>query len=71
MLITGNRASGPESLEQTIQDQAKGDSLPVVTLGDPQRVVRNQTYARKCAFSLLDLLDRIETLSGTGRLFVP
>lgn len=71
VLITGNRASGPESLEQTIQDQAKGDSLPVVTLGDPQRVVRNQTYARKCAFSLLDLLDRIETLSGTGRLFVP
>lgn len=71
VLITGNRTSGAESLEQTIQDQAKSDSLPVVTIGDPQRVVRNQSYARECAVSLLDLLDRIETLRGTGRLFIP
>ncbi len=71
VLVTGNRASGVESLEQTIQDQAKANSLPVVTIGDPQRVVRDQTYARECAISLLDLLDRIETLHGTGRLFIP
>ena len=71
VLITGNRTSGAESLEQTIQDQAKADSLPVVTISDPQRVVRNQSYAHECAVSLLDLLDRIETLRGTGRLFIP
>ncbi len=71
VLITGNRTSGAKSLEQTIQNQAKADSLPVVTIGDPQRVVRDQSYARECAVSLLDLLDRIETLRGTGRLFIP
>jgi hypothetical protein len=54
VLITGNRASGDASLEQTIREHAGADSLPVVTVGDPQRVVRD-----------------IETLRGTGRLFIP
>jgi hypothetical protein len=46
-------------------------SLPVVTIGDPQRVIRDPAYARECAISLLDALDRIEMLRGTGRLFTP
>lgn len=71
VLITGNRASGTESLEQTIRDHAGPDSLPVVTLSDPQRVVRDRVYAHECAVSFLDLLDRIETLRGTRRLFIP
>jgi hypothetical protein len=71
VLITGNRASGTESLEQTIQDDTAADSLPVVTIGDPQRVVRDSVYTRACAMSLLDLLERLETLRGTGRLFIP
>lgn len=71
VLITGNRASGAESLGQTIRDQATAGSLPVVTIGDPQRVVRDRAYAHERAVSLLDLLDRIETLRGTGRLFIP
>jgi len=71
VLITGNRASGTESLEQTIQDHTAADSLPVVTIGDPQRVVRDPAYTRACAMSLLDLLERLETLRGTGRLFIP
>jgi hypothetical protein len=71
VLITGNRASGTESLEQTIRDHAGPDSLPVVTISDPQRVVRDRVYARECAVSLLDLLDRLETLRGTRRLFIP
>jgi len=71
VLITGNRASGDDSLEQTIQDHAGADSLPVVTIGDPQRLVRDRAYASECAMRLLDLLERIETLRGTGRLFIP
>ena len=71
VLITGNRARGTESLEQTIQDDTEADSLPVVTIGDPQRVVRDPVYTRACAISLLDLLERLEMLRGTGRLFIP
>ena len=71
VLITGNRASGDDSLEQMIRDHAGADSLPVVTIGDPQRLVRDRAYASECAIRLLDLLERIETLRGTGRLFIP
>jgi hypothetical protein len=71
VLITGNRASGDASLEQTIREHAGADSLPVVTIGDPQRVIREPVYARECAISLLDMLDRIEMLCGTRRLFIP
>jgi hypothetical protein len=71
VLITGNRASGDASLEQTIREHAGMDSLPVVTIGDPQRVIRDPAYARECAISLLDVLDRIAMLHGTWRLFIP
>jgi hypothetical protein len=71
VLITGNRASGDASLEHTIREHTGADSLPVVTIGDPQRVVRDPAYARECATSLLDVLDRMERLRGTGRLFIP
>jgi hypothetical protein len=71
VLRTGNRASGTESLEQTIHDHTETDSLPVVTIGDPQRVVRDPEYTRACAMGLLDLLERLETLRGTGRLCIP
>src|SRR3989475_7097065 len=45
VLITGNRASGNDSLEQVIRDHAGADSLPIVTIGDPQRLVRDRAYA--------------------------
>jgi hypothetical protein len=71
LLITGNRSSGEGSLDQTIAEQTSPKSLPVLTIGDPRRVIRDPVYARECALSLLDFVDRIETLRGTGRLFIP
>jgi len=71
LLITGNRSSGEGSLDQTIAGLAGPESLPVLTIGDPRRVIRDAVYARECAFSLLDFVERIETLRGTRRLFLP
>ena len=71
LLITGNRSSGEGSLDQTIAEHGSPESLPVLTIGDPRRVIRDPVYARACAFSLLDFVERIETLRGTGRLFIP
>jgi predicted nuclease of predicted toxin-antitoxin system len=71
VLITANRASGDDALEQVILDSGDVHTLPVITLGDPQRVRRDRDYAEECVFSLLDLLERIEGLRGTGRLFIP
>jgi hypothetical protein len=71
LLITGNRSSGEGSLDQTIAEQAGPENLPVLTIGDPRRVIRDPVYVGECVLSLLDFVERIETLRGTGRLFIP
>ena len=71
LLITGNRSSGEGALEHTSAERAGPASLPVLTIGDPRRVSRDPVYAREGALSLLDFVERIETLRGTGRLFLP
>ena len=71
LLMTSNRASGAGSLDHTIAERAGPASLPVFTSGDPRRVIRDAVYARECALSMLDFVERIETLRGTGRLFIP
>ena len=71
LLMTGNRSSGEGSLDQTLAEQAGPASLPGLTIGDPRRVIRAPVYARECALRLLDFIERIETLRGTGRLFIP
>lgn len=71
VLLTGNRAGGPHSLDRVIREFGDAGSLPVVTIGDPQGPVRDRGYARAAAISLLDFLERIESLRGVGRLFIP
>jgi hypothetical protein len=71
LLITGNRSSGEGFLDHTIAEQAGPASLPVLTIGDPRRVILDSVYARECTLSLLDFVERIATLRDTGRLFLP
>jgi hypothetical protein len=71
MLITANRAGGKNSLEAAIQDLSDSGSLPVITIADPQRLLRDATYRESAVFSLLDYLERAESLRGAGRLFIP
>jgi hypothetical protein len=71
ILVTGNRSGGTDSLDRAIRIFGNSESLPVITLGNAKRVLRDPAYAERCAISLLDLMERIETLCGTGRLFIP
>ena len=71
VLITGNRSSGPDSQDQVIHELSNETSLPVLTIADPRRVTRDPAYANGIASRLLDFLERIESLRGTGRLFLP
>jgi hypothetical protein len=71
LLVTGNRSGGPDSLDRVIQELSNETSLPVLTVADPRRVARDPAYADAAALRLLDFLDRIESLRGTGRLFIP
>jgi hypothetical protein len=72
VLITGNRnKEGPDSLEAVIRDQNREDSLPVITIADTERVLRDGAYAERVAVNLLDYLMRIDEVLGTGRIYVP
>jgi len=72
VLITGNRnARGVHSLHETIRLNNTSTSLPVLTLADSQRIFHSRSYADQVIDRLLDYLERIEDLRGTGRLFLP
>jgi hypothetical protein len=72
VLITGNRNDdGPDSLEAVIQNENRLDSLPVMTLADPDRVLRDRDYVEKVAERLLEHLFAIDTFRGAGRIYVP
>ena len=71
VLVTSNRVGGPHSLTAVVAEMGDERSLPVVTIANRRRAERDRDYAEECAFALLDLIDRIETLRGTGRLFIP
>ncbi len=72
VLITGNRnADGPESLEVTIRQRNRPDCLPVLTLADPDRIARDPGYRELVVERLFDVLIDIDSLRGTGRLYLP
>jgi hypothetical protein len=72
LLLTNNRNDdGPDSLEATIRTYNTPESLPVFTFGDADKISKSQEYAEEVIESLFDQLLRIDTLNGTGRLFLP
>jgi hypothetical protein len=72
VLITGNRnREGAVSLEATIERLGRPESLPVLTIGEPNRIFSSREYAHQAADRLLEYLDGIDNLRGTGRLYLP
>lgn len=72
VLITGNRnAEGPESLEVTIRQHNDERCLPVLTLADPDRIIRDRPYTEMVVERLLGILFDLKNLRGTGRLYLP
>jgi hypothetical protein len=72
VLITGNRnREGAASLETTIERLGTPESLPVLTIGEPNRIFSSREYAHQAAERLLEYLDGMNNLRGTGRLFLP
>ncbi len=72
VLITGNRNDDvPDSLEATIRNENQPDSLPVITIPNTSRVLRDRLYAQKVAEQILDYLMRIDEVRGVGRIYVP
>jgi hypothetical protein len=72
VLVTGNRnAEGEDSLEAAIESLRSDVSLPVLTIGDPTRVLRDRAYAADVAERILEYMLDLENMRGAGRLYVP
>ncbi len=72
VLITANRNKrGSDSLEATMREENRLESLPIVTIADPDRVLKDRAYAQEVAESLLDKLITIDDYRGAGRIYVP
>jgi predicted nuclease of predicted toxin-antitoxin system len=71
ILITANRnMKGDDSLEQTMREENTPTSLPIITIGNPDRFDES-SYREKCATRLIEILFDLENYLGVGRIFIP
>ncbi|MBW4655440.1 MAG: ACP S-malonyltransferase [Kaiparowitsia implicata GSE-PSE-MK54-09C] len=72
ILLTANRSmKGEDSLEQVLREENMTKSLPVITIGDPDRFLEDRDYRNRCVDRILEILVDIENFIGVGRLFIP
>lgn len=71
ILLTANRRMNEEdSLEGTIRKYNTTTSLPVLTIGNPDRIME-KPYRETCAMRILEICLDLENFVGTGRIFIP
>jgi hypothetical protein len=72
LLITDNRNRNvPDSLEMAILDLNTPTSLPVFTIASVPRLRKSRDYAERVIEKLFEALLQIDSLRGTGRLYLP
>ena len=72
ILITANRnQDGSDSLGAMILHENTPVSLPVFTISTADRVLQDDAYLDRVAKRLIEYLYEIDTIRGTGRLFLP
>lgn len=71
IILTANRnMKGADSLEQVIREDNTFRSLPVVTIGNKERI-DEQKYRERCAACLVEILLDIDRYMGVGRIYIP
>jgi hypothetical protein len=72
ILITANRSmKGKDSLEQVMREENTPTSLPVVTIGNIERLLTEPDYRDRCVNRLVDIVVDIEDYQGARRIFIP
>lgn len=72
VLLTANRSmKGQDSLEQVMREENTSTSLPVITIGDSDRVLTDSGYRNRCVDRLIEIALEIDEYRGTMRLFIP
>ncbi len=71
LLLTANRnLDDDSSLEQTLRQENTPDSLPVITVSAPQRIVEPE-YRARCIHALIGIVLDLENCLGAARLYIP
>jgi hypothetical protein len=72
ILLTANRSmKGKNSLEKVMREENTSTSLPVVTIGDADRVLSDPDYRNRCVDRLIEIIFEIDDYRGSRRLFIP
>ncbi|NEO18776.1 MULTISPECIES: DUF5615 family PIN-like protein [unclassified Moorena] len=72
IILTANRRmKGKDALEKVLREENNSNSLPVITIGNANRVLDEGAYRDKCVDRLLEIVIDIENYMGVGRLFIP
>jgi hypothetical protein len=72
ILLTANRSmKGKNSLEQVMREENTSTSLPVVTIGDANRVLTEPDYRNRCVDRLIEIIFDVDDYRGSSRLFIP
>lgn len=72
ILLTANRSmKGKDSLEQVMREKNTPASLPVLTIGNINRLLTEPEYRNRCVNRLVDIIVNIEDYKGARRIFIP
>ena len=72
ILLTANRSmKGKDSLEQVMREEITPNSLPVITIGNADRLLNDWEYRERCVESLIEIVLGINGYMGVSRLFIP
>lgn len=72
ILLTANRSMHEEnSLAQTLRSENTSISLPVLTIGNADRIRYDQDYRSRCAAAIVEVILDLDNYRGVGRVFIP
>lgn len=70
LLLTANRRmQGADTLEHTIREENTLTSLPVLTIGNADRMVE-RAYRERCAIRVVEIGLELQNYLGAGRVFI-
>ncbi|NEQ98431.1 MAG: ACP S-malonyltransferase [Cyanothece sp. SIO2G6] len=72
ILLTANRSMKDEdSLEQVMREENTQNSLPVVTVGNADRVLNDSIYRERCVDRMVEIAIYTANYMGARRVFIP
>ena len=72
ILLAANRSmKEKDSLEKVMREENTANSLPVITISNPDRLLSESNYREKCVENLIEIIINIDIYMGSRRIFIP